>query len=123
MNEELKLILGEYIGDIPVAHLRYKGNSRKFVTWTVISEVPAFSANDEDLCSICSVDVDIFSESNYLDIKTEINFGFCFLYRKIVARPRTLEYYASETGKPTKYEKGEIYAYNNKQRGFNNIPI
>jgi hypothetical protein len=73
MNEELKLILGETIGDgIPVAHLRYKGNSRKFVTWTVIGESPALSANDEDLCSICTVDVDIFSEGNYLDIKKQI---------------------------------------------------
>ena len=73
MNEELKLILGETIGDgVPVAHLRYKGNSRKFVTWTVIGESPALSANDEDLCSICSIDVDIFSDGNYLDIKKEI---------------------------------------------------
>lgn len=73
MNEELKSILGESIGNgIPVAHLRYKGSSRKFVTWTITGESPAFSANDEDLCSICSVDVDIFSEGNYLDIKTEI---------------------------------------------------
>ena len=72
MNEELKLILGEQIGDIPVAHLRYKGDSRKYVTWTITGEDPAFSANDEVLCSICSVDVDIFSEGNYLDIKTKI---------------------------------------------------
>ena len=73
MNEELKLILGDNIGnDIPVAHLRYKGNSRRFVTWTITGESPALSANDEDLCSICTVDVDIFSESNYLDIKKEI---------------------------------------------------
>ena len=74
MNEELKTVLGEYIGDkkIPVAHLRYKGNSRKYVTWTITGEDPALSANDEDLCSICSVDVDIFSEGNYLDIKKEI---------------------------------------------------
>ena len=73
MNEELKLILGESIGDgVPVAHLRYKGSSRRFVTWTVIGESPALSANDEDLCSICSVDVDIFSEGNYLDIEKEI---------------------------------------------------
>lgn len=72
MNEELKLILGERIGEIPVAHLRYKGESRKFVTWTITGESPALSANDEDLCSVCSVDVDIFSEGNYLDIKKEI---------------------------------------------------
>ena len=72
MNEELKSILGEHIGEIPVAHLRYKGDSRKYVTWTVTGESPALSASDEDLCSIVSVDVDIFSESNYLDIKKEI---------------------------------------------------
>ena len=73
MNEELKQILGNHIGNkIPVAHLRYKGNSRKFVTWTITGESPALSGSDEDLCSICSVDVDIFSEGNYLDIKKEI---------------------------------------------------
>ena len=73
MNEELKLILGESIGGgIPVAHLRYKGDSRKFVTWTITGEAPALTANDEDLCSICSVDVDVFSDGNYLDIVKEI---------------------------------------------------
>lgn len=73
MNEEVKLILGDLIGgNVPVAHLRYKGDSRKFVTWTITGETPALSANDDDLCSICSVDVDVFSEGNYLDIKKEI---------------------------------------------------
>ena len=74
MNEELKLIFEEHIlnGQVPVAHLRYKGNSRRFVTWTITGESPALSANDEDLCSVCSLDVDIFSESNYLDIEKEI---------------------------------------------------
>ena len=76
MNEEIKLILGENLiikgEQIPVAHLRYRGNSKKFVTWTITGETPALSANDEDLCSICSVDVDIFSDGNYLDIEKEI---------------------------------------------------
>jgi hypothetical protein len=76
MNEELKLILGENLiingQNIPIAHLRYKGNSKKYVTWTITGEAPALSANDEDLCSICSLDVDIFSEGNYLDIEKEI---------------------------------------------------
>ena len=73
MNEEIKLILGEYIcSKIPVAHLRYRGTSRKFVTWTITGETPALSANDEDLYSICSLDIDIFSEGNYLDIEKEI---------------------------------------------------
>jgi hypothetical protein len=76
MNEELKLIFGDnlIIGgkQIPVAHLRYKGNSKRFVTWTITGEAPALTANDEDLCSICSVDVDVFSDGNYLDIEKEI---------------------------------------------------
>lgn len=75
MNEEIKSILENLIiagEEIPVAHLRYKGNSKKFVTWTITGEAPALSANDEDLCSICPVDVDIFSDSNYLDIEKEI---------------------------------------------------
>ena len=76
MNAEIKLILGASLtvgGEkIPVAHLQYKGTSKKFVTWTMLDEVPAFSANDEVLCSICSVDVDIFSEGNYLDIIKQI---------------------------------------------------
>lgn len=76
MNEELKLILGEHfnIGDkeIPVAHLKYKGSSKTYVTWTITGETPALIANDEVLCSICSVDVDIFSNGNYLDIEKEI---------------------------------------------------
>jgi len=76
MNEEIKLILGEslFIGgeEIPIAHLKYRGKSKKFITWTMLDEEPAFSANDEVLCSICPVDIDVFSESNYLDIIKEI---------------------------------------------------
>jgi hypothetical protein len=57
---------------MPISHLRYKGSSKKFVTWTITGETPALTASDEDLCSICSVDVDIFSDGNYLDIEKEI---------------------------------------------------
>ena len=57
---------------IPVAHLRYKGNSKKFVTWTITGETPTLCADDEDIFTVCSVDVDIFSDGNYLDIMREI---------------------------------------------------
>ena len=76
MNAEIKSILGESITvngrSIPVAHLRYKGKSKKFVTWTLLDEVPQLSANDEPLYSVASVDIDIFSDGNYLDIIKEI---------------------------------------------------
>ena len=76
MNEEIKLILGDSLTvkgeQIPVAQLNFTGKSRKYVTWAITGEAPALSANDEVLCSICSLDIDIFSEGNYLDIIKEI---------------------------------------------------
>lgn len=76
MNEEIKSILGDAIivkgEDIPIAHLRYKGKSKRFITWTILDEVPSLSANDEPLYSVVSVDIDIFSDGNYLDIIKEI---------------------------------------------------
>ena len=57
---------------IPFTHLRYSGKSKKIVTWTLLGETPSLSANDEDLYSVGSVDIDIFSDGNYLDIVKEI---------------------------------------------------
>lgn len=76
MNEEIKSLLGESItvkGEvIPISHLRYKGKSKRFITWTLLGEVPSLSAGDEPLFSVCPVDIDIFSDGNYLDIIKEI---------------------------------------------------
>lgn len=76
MNEEIKAILGESINlndeIIPVAHLRYKGKSKKFITWSMLGVTPSLSANDEQLYGVASVDIDIFSNGNYLDIIKEV---------------------------------------------------
>lgn len=76
MNEELKTLFGDGInvnGEvIPIAHLIYEGKSKRFITWTMLDETPILSANDEQLFSLCSVDIDIFSDGNYLDIIKEI---------------------------------------------------
>ena len=76
MNEEIKSLLCDNIvidkEVIPVAHLFYDGKSRKFVTWTILEEKLGLSANDEPLCSICSVDIDIFTDGNYLGILQQI---------------------------------------------------
>lgn len=76
MNEEIKSIFGDNLivnGEvIPFSHLRYEGKSRRFVTWAGLGEVPNLSANDEPLFSVASVDIDIFSDGNYLDIIKEI---------------------------------------------------
>ena len=76
MNSEVKTILGDNIiikgESIPIAHLTYTGKSKRFITWTLLDEVPSLSANDEPLFSVCPVDIDIFSDGNYLDMIKEI---------------------------------------------------
>ena len=75
MNEEIKSIFKDFKvkeKSIPVAHLRYKGKEKTFITWAIISEVPALSGDDEDLYSVSAVDIHIYSESNYLDIIKEV---------------------------------------------------
>lgn len=74
MNEELKSILKINVNnqDIPVEHLIYKGKSKTFITWSIISEVPSLSGDDMDLYSVTSVDIHVYSEGNYLDIVKEI---------------------------------------------------
>ena len=76
MNEELKNIFGDAITvgnkSVPTAHLKYKGKETTFVVWTITGNRPALSGNDEQLCGICSVDVDVYSKGNYLSVLAEI---------------------------------------------------
>jgi len=76
MNEELKRIFGDAItvGNKPIstAHLRYKGKDTTFVTWTITSDEPVLSGNDEQLYSIVAVDVDVYSKGNYLSVLNEV---------------------------------------------------
>lgn len=74
MNEELKSILKININNksIPVEHLRYKGKEKTFITWTLLTETPSLNGDDEALYSVVQVDIDVFSNGNYLDIVKEI---------------------------------------------------
>lgn len=79
MNSEIKAILSDLIVNdinIPASHLKYTGEAKTYVTWSIISDKPEISANDEDLYSVVQVDIDIFSDSNYLSIKKEIKKRF-----------------------------------------------
>ena len=69
MESEIKSIL---ILDVPVAHLKYKGNKKTYVVWTIVDEIPSFSSDDEITDSEVNVDIDIYSDSNYLKIMKEI---------------------------------------------------
>lgn len=76
MNEELKSIFGDAItvdgAFVPTAHLKYKGKETTFVVWTITSEKPVFSADDEQLYSIVSVDVDVYGKGNILSVLKEV---------------------------------------------------
>jgi len=80
MNQELKTIFGSSIVvvrdnknvNIPTAHLKYKGSSKEYVTWTILTNRPGLNANDECLYKIYDVDVDIYSDGNYLDIESKV---------------------------------------------------
>lgn len=69
MESELKRIL---VLGVPVAHLKYKGNSKKYVVWTIINEEPLFSYEDDIQYSKVTVDIDIYSDSNYLNVMSSI---------------------------------------------------
>ena len=76
MNEELKTIFGEELTvggkSIPTAHIKYKGKEMTYVVWTITSNAPALSGDDEQLYGIGTVDVDIYSKGNYLKVLNEV---------------------------------------------------
>ena len=57
---------------IPVEYLRYKGNSKTYVTYTFINDAPTLFGDDKEIGSIISIDIDIFSNKNYLAIEKKI---------------------------------------------------
>lgn len=70
MESEIKKILSKL--NVPVAHLRYKGNEKTYVIWTIIDEQPLFSSDDEINYTEVTVDIDIYSENNYLSLMSSI---------------------------------------------------
>ncbi len=69
MENEIKKILKL---DVPVAHLKYKGRQKNYVIWSIIEEEPSFSSDDEITNSGTTVDIDVYSDSNYLKIVNSI---------------------------------------------------
>ncbi len=69
MESELKKILKL---NVPVAHLKYKGKEKTYVVWTLLDEEPSFSSDDEIQYSVVPVDIDIYSEGNYLSLMSSI---------------------------------------------------
>jgi len=76
MHSEIRSIFGDFIEidnvKIPVSHLEYKGTSNTYVVWTILNDIPTLMADDEVLYSVVQVDVDIYSDSNYLKVMKKI---------------------------------------------------
>lgn len=70
MESELKKILSKL--KVPVAHLKYKGKEKTYVVWTIVDEQPSLSSDDEVQYSEVTVDIDIYSENNYLSLMSSI---------------------------------------------------
>lgn len=70
MESELKNILSKL--KVPVAHLKYKGKEKTYVVWSILNEEPIFSSDDEIQYSEVPVDIDIYSENNYLSLMSSI---------------------------------------------------
>ena len=58
--------------EIPVEYIRYKGKERTYITYTFIDDNPSLFAEDKELGSIVSIDIDIYSENNYLEIQEKV---------------------------------------------------
>ena len=69
MNEEIKTIFSNFTVDneqIDVAHIKYKGHNKKYVTWTLLPEEPALSYDNEIQYSTVMVDIDIYSDDDFI---------------------------------------------------------
>lgn len=76
MNKEIESLFGEFIvvdnRKVPVSQNKYNGDEDTYVVWSIIDEIPSLSANDEDIASVVTLDIDIFSNKNYLKIENKI---------------------------------------------------
>lgn len=57
---------------IPVEYIEYTGNSKTYVTYTFTNDAPSLFGDDKEIGSVVNIDIDIFSESNYLAIEDKI---------------------------------------------------
>lgn len=76
MYKEIKDLLGAEITvgkrKVPVAHLRYTGKEKTFIVWNMNGERPEILGDDKYLYDVAEVDIDIYSDTNYVDILNHV---------------------------------------------------
>ena len=71
----LKNIFTDFIVDdqeIPVEYIKYKGKNKTYVTYTFTGDDPQLFGEDKEIGSVISLDIDIYSDKNYLAIQEAI---------------------------------------------------
>ncbi len=71
----LKTIFNNFVVDgitIPVEYIKYNGGSKTYVTYTFTSDDPKLFGEDKEIGSVIDVDIDIYSDGNYLTIQDAI---------------------------------------------------
>jgi hypothetical protein len=58
--------------EVPVEFIRYTGKEKTYITYSFIDDRPGVVADDKEILSIANIDIDIFSDSNYLDIEEKV---------------------------------------------------
>lgn len=58
--------------EVPVEFIRYTGNEKTYITYSFTDDRPGVMAEDKEVLSIASIDIDIFSDGNYLDIEEKV---------------------------------------------------
>jgi hypothetical protein len=58
--------------EIPVEYLKYKGKSKTYVTYTFTDDIPSLFGDDKEIGSVVSIDIDIFSDGNFLAIEEKV---------------------------------------------------
>lgn len=58
--------------EIPVEFIKYKGSKKTYITYMFTEDDPGVFGDDEEIDSVVYLDIDIFSEGNYLTIVKEV---------------------------------------------------
>lgn len=57
---------------VPVSYLKYEGKEKTYVTYTFTDDRPKLFAENKELASAISIDIDIFSDGNFLAIEDKV---------------------------------------------------
>jgi len=76
MNDEIEVILNDHIplgdGNVPVAFMRYEGESETYITYNSMGDLPGLSGDNTTLGSVIRYDIHIFSKTNYANIEAAV---------------------------------------------------